>query len=226
MISSPGCAWRMKAPIRLVSTWRSRPGSPSMRAGRLVCTWVISSTCFSSARSRNRSTAPISSSLASRASRLMSAPWSDSCEYSSTSLMILSRLSPALRMPPTQSFWLGVSGVSSRISAMPRMPLSGVRTSCPMRARVSRRVVSTVSATLWLRRCSIFTCRCWWCWMRRPAAWIKPARLTVIITHRPRSTLLCTRPSMVRQPSTTGLPTSRLVKKYRAPSGTSRCQAW
>ena len=124
-------------PIRLVSTWRSRPGSPSSSCGTSCSISQVNSRPPTSALSARIRVVALSSDRRSNSVLSSSILPDSSLEKSRMSLMMVSRASADDFTMPRYSRCSAVKSVSSANSVMPMMPFIGVRISWLMVARKS-----------------------------------------------------------------------------------------
>ncbi|MNN16562.1 hypothetical protein D3C81_1297060 [compost metagenome] len=127
----------MALPARLVSTWRSRPGSPSRVCGSAGSTSSTSSRPLACARMACARMVSCSSWRRSKGMLSRVSMPASIFEKSRMSLMMHSRASAEALTISRYLRWWASSSESSTRSVMPRMPFIGVRISWLMLARNS-----------------------------------------------------------------------------------------
>jgi len=173
--TSPLAVNLIALPTRLTTTCRRRVTSPTTTTGTAGSSSATSSRPFSAAFGAS------SSSASSRHWRRLYGWVSSSIlpdsilEKSRTSLMIVSRLSPELRMISTKSRCSALSGVSTSSVVMPITPFIGVRISWLMLARNSD-FARVASSSFWLSEMSAVLLSTSCCWLSRRA----PVRLVAL----------------------------------------------
>jgi len=158
-MTSPDSVNLTALPMKLMSTWRRRVGSPISLVGTPGATRQASSNSFLWARTDIMS--PVCSTSFPRSNGMCSR-WicpASTLEISRMSLIMFRRFSPASRKICTNFCCSLFRGVSVRRSAIPRMAFKGVRISWLMLARNSDFALLATSASSLARESAISICR-------------------------------------------------------------------